>query len=262
MKKELMICAMLALAAAAAPAVAGDFATDNRTSVRLYGGMGANGPYVRSSEVAPEGFVDVSYDRTGFAVYGFSVSRDLLPRLALELDVQNAYRNTFPAMADYGEITGSDYQDFGIQDIPAVKDYIDGLIAEDGNPSTDWLRYNSLAVTLRPVFHVINTVPHRLSVYAGVGFHVTDEVGFQVSCFLPSSPSVNPGEYWTEHRQYHMVGLAGAAGVRYEYSFAEHYMVGIDLGTAFNDSEADWHKESSRLNWCDYRALLYLGFRF
>ena len=59
-----------------------------------------------------------------------------------------------------------------------------------------------------------------------------------------------------------MVGLAGAAGVRYEYSFAEHYMVGIDLGAAFNDSEADWHKESSRLNWCDYRALLYLGFRF
>lgn len=257
MKKLLLICMMLTLAGAAASAKGGDSADQLRTSARFYGGIGLSGPYVKSIQTLdPEG-ESVSFPRLATAVYGFSVQRDILPRLALEIDVQNSYRNNFPAAADY---VYGDFNYSGIQDLPAFRDYMDKWIADGKNPNNiDWVRHNSLAVTLRPIFHIINTPAHRFSAYAGIGFHITDGTGFSVDCSLPA---IAPEEYTTEQRQYHMVGLAGAAGVRYEYTFCKNYLIGVDLGAAFNDNEAAWHKESTRLNWYDCRALVYIGFRF
>lgn len=261
MKKIFIIFIMsLALSIAAEPARAGEFVTENRTSVRLYGGICWYGPYVPHFETTSNDGVEMTSPRLATAVYGFSVQRDLLPRLALELDVQNSYRNTFPDFANYEGLKTFDYQYAGIQDLPGFKDYIDRLIADGGNPNNvDWIRYNSVAVTLRPVFHIVNTPAHRFSAYAGVGFHVTDGFGFNLDCpfYVPA-----PEEYTPVYRQYHIFGLAGAAGVRYEYTFAEHYMVGADLEMAFNDSHAARHNTDTRIARCDYRALIYVGFRF
>lgn len=258
MKKIFTIFIMsLALSISAEPARAGEFVTENRTSVRLYGGIGLNGPRAYRSTPLPGGEGVKAGDRTfPSVVYGFSVQRDLLPRLALELDVQNSYRNTFPDAANY--VYADSYS--GIPDLPAFQEYMDRLIADGGNPNNvDWVRHNSVAVTLRPVFHIVNTPEHRFSAYAGVGFHVTDGNRFKVDCLFPVPA---PEDYTTDYRQYHFIGLAGAAGVRYEYTFAEHYMVGADFGLAFNDGRASWQNVSTMISECDCRALIYIGFRF
>lgn len=58
------------------------------------------------------------------------------------------------------------------------------------------------------------------------------------------------------------IGLAGNAGLRYEYTFLEHYMVGVDAGVTFNDNGASWQDDRTMLTSMDARALLYIGFRF
>lgn len=250
---------LLAIAGTAVPATAGDFVMDTHTSVRLYGGVGLWGPETFNIDLASgQGAVGTpSYPAV--AVYGFSVQRDLLPRFALELDIQNADRNTFPSFADYGEVANS-IEYHGIEDLPAFKDYMDEWIADGKNPnSVEWIKHNTVTVTMRPVLHIVNTPRNRLSAYAGIGFYSADGVGFKVNCFLPT---VTPEDYTTSFRQYHIFGLAGAAGLRYEYTFAEHYMVGADFGAVFNDNLASWHDEISLFNWYDVRALLYVGIRF
>lgn len=245
MKKALIFCILLAIAGTAVPATAGDFVMDTRTSVRFYGGIGFYGPTVYKFESSPEEGTNMSMPRLNTAIYGFSVQRDLFPRIALELDVQNSYRNTFPTTLNY-------FQD------DRIAEYIDRWIDDGRNPNgIDLARYNSVAVTLRPVFHIINTPVHRFSVYAGAGFYVSDYTGLRVDYPVLFEP-----DYTLDYNQYHIFGLAGAAGVRYEFTFAEHYMVGADLGAAFNDNRRTWDEVNTRLNWYDVRALFYVGFRF
>lgn len=233
-----------------------------QNTVRLYGGIGYWGLYSEYSGPAAGGGVNFGQRYRATAVYGFSYQRDLVRRLSLELDVQNSYRNTFPDIADAPAVTTTDspggYD--GLADMPSVRDYIDRWIAAGNDPNNlTWLRHNSLAVSVRPVFHMIDTGHHRFSAYAGIGWYFADGLCFETAALFPE---IEPENYTASTWQYHVSGLTGNAGLRYEYTFLEHYMVGLDAGVTFNDSGAPWQDDRTMLTATDARALLYIGFRF
>lgn len=236
-----------------------------RTSnlIRFYGGIGLWGIYSYGTNQSGTDNGAVGYIRHyPTAVYGFSYQRDLVRRFSLELDIQSSYRNGFPDFADayvYSDAVGNSIT--GIGDIPEVKDYLQEQAAQGSNLNNlAWIRHNSLAITVKPVFHMIDNEHHRFSVYAGIGYYFADGLCFRAEQMFPT---VTPMDFTTFTSQYHINGLAGNAGLRYEYTFLTHYVIGIDAGATFNDNAAGWQREdASMLSSCDFRTVLYIGFRF
>ena len=97
------------------------------------------------------------------------------------------------------------------------------------------------------------------SAYAGIGWYFADGLCFETAALFPE---IEPENYTATTWQYHVSGLTGNAGLRYEYTFLEHYMVGLDAGVTFNDSGAPWQDDRTMLTATDARALVYVGFRF
>ena len=188
-----------------------DASAPAKNALRLYGGIGYWGLYSEYSGPAAGGGVSFGQKYRATAVYGFSYQRDLVRRLSLELDVQNSYRNTFPDIADAPAVTTTDnpggYE--GLADMPSVRDYIDRWIAAGNDPNNlTWLRHNSLAISVRPVFHIIDTGHHRFSAYAGIGWYFADGLCFETAALFPE---IEPENYTASTWQYHVSGLSTTA---------------------------------------------------
>lgn len=263
MKKIITALILLALAGTSFQARGGDFVSEYRNSARVYGGVALMGVYHYYYYTLEDGMRTNDIVFPTSAVYGISLQRDLLPRLSLELDLQNCYLNTFPNIADatlspiINEGFFGDYQ--SLLEMSAVRNYIDGKIAEGENPNNIvWQRRSSTSLTLKPVFHMVNKPNQRFSLYAGIGCYISDQLEFKVDCLYPE---LWPEDYTAYTYQSHIFGLAGNVGVRYERTFAEHYLVGVDLGAAMNDHGARWQNDRTMFGWYDVRALLYVGIR-
>ena len=243
-------------------AKAGDMPMATRNSVRLYGGAGYWGPYSYKVETVyipypgmfQEGYfyTESSIKYYATAIYGFNYQRDLIRRFSVELDVQGSYRNTFPSAANT-HIYDDPLQPYTkLDDMPEVREYISQWLGDGNDPRNFiWLRHNSMAITFRPVFHMIDNVHHRFSAYAGIGWYFVDDLRYTLDAIYGSSLKQN-----------HVSGLAGNVGLRYEYTFLEKFMVGLDLCVAFDDDGAPWSgKFSTGFNSTQGRALFFIGFR-
>lgn len=236
-------------------AKAGDMPMATRNSVRLYGGVGYWGLHSEYVEKSAAGDGDYYNYRNKYyvtAIYGFNYQRDLIRRFSVELDVQGSYRNTFPSAANT-HIYDDPLQPYTkLDDMPEVREYISQWLGDGNDPRNFiWLRHNSMAITFRPVFHMIDNVHHRFSAYAGIGWYFVDDLRYTLDAIYGSSLKQN-----------HVSGLAGNVGLRYEYTFLEKFMVGLDLCVAFDDDGAPWSgKFSTGFNSTQGRALVFIGFR-
>ncbi len=237
-------------------AKAGDMPMSTRNSVRLYGGVGYWGPYSYKVETVYIPYVGMpgGYYYTeawpkyyATAIYGFNYQRDLIRRFSVELDVQGAYRNTFPREANAYNSDNPLQPYTKLDDMPQVQEYISQWLGDGNDPRNFiWLRYNSMAITIRPVLHMIDNVHHRFSAYAGIGWYFVDDLRYTLDAIYGSSLKQN-----------HVSGLAGNVGLRYEYTFLEKFMVGVDFCVAFNDDGAPWtDKLDTEFSTTDGRAMI------
>lgn len=243
-------------------AKAGDMPMATRNSVRLYGGVGYWGPYsdkIKTMYIPyPSGpggyhYSEGSIKYYATAIYGFNYQRDLIRRFSVELDVQGSYRNTFPSAANT-HIYDYPLQSYTkLDDMPEVREYISKWLGDGNDPRNFiWFRHSSMAITIRPVLHMIDNVHHRFSAYAGIGWYFVDGLRYTLDA-----------TYGSSLKQNHVSGLAGNVGLRYEYTFLEKFMVGLDLCVAFNDDGAPWKKDKLDTGFgsTDGRALIFIGFR-
>lgn len=237
-------------------AKAGDMPMATRNSVRLYGGVGYWGLHSQQVEKSTAGnYYDYRNKYYAKAIYGFNYQRDLIRRFSLELDVQASYRNTFPSVAT-PKFTGEYLRYPELGDRPEVREYINDWISKGNDPNNlIWLRHNSLAISFRPVFHMIDNAHHRFSVYLGVGWYFVDGL-----CFKAEAP-FSQETYTTATWQYHVSGVVGNLGLRYEYTFLERFMAGVEVNVNVNDDRAFWQNSITQSGPVDGRALIFIGFR-
>ena len=239
-------------------AKAGDMPMATRNSVRLYGGVGYWGLHSEYVEKSAAGDGDYYNYRNKYyvtAIYGFNYQRDLIRRFSVELDVQGSYRNTFPDVAT-PKFTGEYLKYPELGDRPEVREYIDDWILKGNDPNNlIWLRHNSLAITFRPVFHMIDNEHHRFSAYLGVGWYFVDGLCFKAMAPFPQET------YTTATWQYHVSGVVGNLGLRYEYTFLEHFMAGVEVNVNVNDDRAFWQNSITQSGPVDVRGLIFIGFR-
>lgn len=189
------------------------------------------------------------YNKTPALIYNASYQRDIIRRLSLELHFEQYRTNTFP---DFATPEGS----YSHSPILEVKKFINEKIKE-GYMDWEWMRTQTTSLVVNVLFHMVENVHHRFSVYAGLGYVNLNGLAYGISSYQTDVTTGAVIGYHDDTRQYNANYWLWDCGLRYAYTFADRFSLGLDVG--YHHTPYFLKMVESDI-YC--KANLYFGIRF